>query len=258
MRKTEGACCRKPPFSAFTLIELLVVIAIIGILAAMLLPALNKTQQKARAAFCISNMRQWGVGFMMYAADWNDYFPAEGNVSQAALGLPGGTNMEVWVNAIPPYLRMQPYASIPGVDVAGAMKSFTGLHIWVCPEKQRKNPLSATGKNSVFYAMNDLLDSTPTQAGDVGARSGSPVTHVRLSSLTAPSSTVLLFDTLANNCYGDPTQNSSSAPQCPYPDLHVGGCNFLFCDGHVSWFPTAAFLKGTVGITNYPDLRWYP
>ncbi|HKX61544.1 MAG TPA: prepilin-type N-terminal cleavage/methylation domain-containing protein [Verrucomicrobiae bacterium] len=62
----------------FTLIELMVVIAVVGIMAAILLPALNKAKEQGKATVCRSNMKQIALGFLMYAEDNEEYLPWPG------------------------------------------------------------------------------------------------------------------------------------------------------------------------------------
>src|SRR5690349_23826516 len=71
----KGLLAMRSKRNGFTLIELLVVIAIIAILAAILFPVFAQAREKARAASCLSNLKQIGLALMMYVQDYDELLP---------------------------------------------------------------------------------------------------------------------------------------------------------------------------------------
>jgi prepilin-type N-terminal cleavage/methylation domain-containing protein/prepilin-type processing-associated H-X9-DG protein len=101
---------KKQMDNGFTLIELLVVIAIIAILAAILFPVFEQARESARATDCLSNMKQMGLGMLMYAQDYDEIMPGERLFTYPQAGQspcwccdPG--NIFGWEMAIEPYVK---------------------------------------------------------------------------------------------------------------------------------------------------------
>jgi prepilin-type N-terminal cleavage/methylation domain-containing protein/prepilin-type processing-associated H-X9-DG protein len=215
--------------NAFTLIELLVVIAIIGILAAMLLPALNKAREKGNAASCLSNMHQWALALNMYNDDWNDYYPYDGDFV-------GGLNCttDPWFQVLPRYVNQPPLCDLYNATPPKPPTSLTHS-IWVCPSARH----SGTPTISVpyfTYALSVCLHTRNPPSGTLATRVG-----FRRSRMNAPSTTIIFCEENDyQSTYGETRGDSLSALTTsggynPASARHAGGMNFVLGDGHCEW-----------------------
>src|SRR5437762_10712146 len=100
-----------PRRQAFTLVELLVVITIIGMLVALLLPAVNAARESARQTTCMNNQRNYGQAIQQYVTS-KDYFPAYRSFMSPTLTSPGDFVMSWQVTLMPYYGKQDVYQAL--------------------------------------------------------------------------------------------------------------------------------------------------
>jgi len=140
----------------FTLIELLVVIAIIAILAAILLPVFAAARAKAYQSTCLSNMKQIGLGLIMYAQDWGDTYPPAYYYINGATSANGYVH---WSGMIAPYVQDKEVWVCPSHEIKGfAPTCFTTPPVTPPPGQVSLKPgVNDIQVPRISYCANELL-----------------------------------------------------------------------------------------------------
>lgn len=266
------------------MIELLVVIAIIAILAALLLPALARAKEKANQITCNNNLKQWGLAMVMYADEYNEYWPKSRElgyvatpdnnpvwaemyadaVASPAIGLGD------WFNALPPYVAQLPLWQYGASDVSNNVFTYS-RSIYLCPTAAgmptiSPDPNSVTGIEpgvgpgpTFNYGMNQRINY------NLAAPNNVPETPFKVSWAAHPSAFVAFSEQRVHQAetpyYGtSPTDLSSTYNWCNrFSGRHSAGGNIVFSDAHVAWFKygyVVSQVNGKIADPEVPDINW--
>jgi len=228
----------------FTLIELLVVIVIISILAAILFPVFAKARENARRASCMSNLKQIGLGIIMYTQDYDEMYPPNG------ITVPANT---------------------PGPD-----SQVWGSGVWFW--QQLIYPY--TKSDQVYYCPSGTVTGNFPYVGEYGANWYMLDPPVSLASVQSVASTYMIMDSgsylMLPSCVYAPTAGSSYYlpgtgplnPPTPAPDSsytfdyqngrHLGGVNMCYANGHVKWQQSSAVYQQAQNYASGAKNAWDP
>jgi prepilin-type N-terminal cleavage/methylation domain-containing protein/prepilin-type processing-associated H-X9-DG protein len=278
---TTASLSRKRTRLGFTLIELLVVIAIIAILAAILFPVFSKARAKARGTACLSNQKQIGLAFMMYAEDYDGMYPssyyyingatsANGYVQWSGMIMPYTKNQGIFVcpqHAVggwaptcfttPPVEPPAGQVSLrPGVmDNQAYRLSYVPNELLLPRKKYASVPQNCVKVDNVDRPadtiimgeytdhMNALLDTSPT--GGDAIKSHRPTNAVSMGGAVfdgesyVPGTPViaLTYQQAMDAINAAIASNAMGQHHICYinPEMHNGGSNYIFADGHAKW-----------------------
>ena len=202
----------------FTLIELLVVIAIIAILAAILFPVFARARESARRASCMSNLKQIGLGVMMYVQDYDEAYPPVYNSTISV------ATARYWVTIVQPYQK--------------------NTQVFYCPSSPIKKPTAYYG---VYGANTSVFKNSSRPVLKLASVVSPAATYMLMDSGDYAAVPTASVNSASYHSYapgiGDVGGNCSSIDATSYPDYladcqsgrHFGGMNISFTDGHVKW-----------------------
>lgn len=219
--------------SAFSLTELLVVLVVIGILAALLLPALHSAMRRAQQIHCVNNVRQLGMTLHEFVSD-NHVYPLLGNS-----GHDENNGRIYWINTLNHQLDPN-YKSDFRLWNKG---------VWFCPGVQTKGTL---GDAFVSYGYNAFGLGTNVNASGLGGRfAAEHKPPVNEADIVSPSETMAIGDGFEGNGSQIFTGGgllwrcnynvNTGAFETLANARHQGKANIVFCDGHIE-SPTLQFL----------------
>ena len=192
----------------FTLVEMLIVIAIIGILAALLLPTISQSKDRARRVQCASNLRQLGLALHAYLAD-NQGYPDPN-----------------WVHEL----------EQAGLRVATTSTNFWTTGVWHCPSARWSIDFAARGIQPNYYGYNGFgilrVGTTTNGLGLIGDKASGKRVPVRESEVSTPSDMMAIGDSFDGDIFLMHTPSSELARYGNTFSRHQGKANVLFCDGH--------------------------